>query len=251
MKQILLIFIAGAIILSSCGKKADLHVKLKSESDTVSYLMGLYFARYAKQNAPEKMNAEAVARAFQEVFNGDSIPFTEEQVSMKLQAYFMKLQQKKASTNKEAAEKFMAENKKKDGIITTPSGLQYKVEKEGTGVTPDSSDMVSVNYTGTLINGEEFDSSMKNGGHPAKFMVTQVIPGFTEALLKMKVGSKWKIFVPWNLGYGERVRPGGKIEPDMALIFEVELLSIEPKGENNAPKPGMPMTMKPGRPVKK
>jgi FKBP-type peptidyl-prolyl cis-trans isomerase len=239
MKKILGIFIAALVLMTSCGKKPNLNVKLKTQEDTVSYMIGLYFAKQTKMSDPEKINPEAVAKAFNDIFNGDSIKFTDEQIQMKLNTYFRSLAEKKAKANKDESDKFMAENKNKSGVITTPSGLQYSVIKEGTGPQPDSSDKVSVHYTGTLLNGEKFDSSVDRG-KPEVFPVTGVIPGFTEALLKMKVGSKWKVFIPTNLGYGENVRPGGKIKPNSALIFEVELLSIEPK-QPAGQAPQMPM----------
>jgi FKBP-type peptidyl-prolyl cis-trans isomerase FklB len=137
------------------------------------------------------------------------------------------MQQKASVKVKAEGDKFLEENKKKSGVITTPSGLQYEVIKEGTGPQPDSTDVVSVHYKGTLINGEEFDSSIKRGT-PEKFGVTGVIPGWTEALLKMKVGSKWKLVIPSNLAYGER-GAGRQIKPNSVLVFEMELLNIEPK----------------------
>jgi FKBP-type peptidyl-prolyl cis-trans isomerase FklB len=129
-----------------------------------------------------------------------------------------------AGTNKKEGDDFLATNKGKEGVVTLPSGLQYKILKAGTGPKPTASDSVRCNYRGTFINGTEFDSSYKSG-QPATFPVTGVIKGWTEALQLMPVGSKWQLFVPADLAYGERGRPG--IEPNAALIFEVELLSIE------------------------
>ncbi|HYG75749.1 MAG TPA: FKBP-type peptidyl-prolyl cis-trans isomerase [Planctomycetota bacterium] len=122
-------------------------------------------------------------------------------------------------------EKFLAENAKKPGVVTRPSGLQYKVLKEGTGASPKKTDVVTTHYRGTLINGKEFDSSYARR-EPASFGVNQVIAGWTEALQLMKVGSKWELYIPSNLAYGPR-GAGGVIGPDETLIFEVELLSID------------------------
>jgi FKBP-type peptidyl-prolyl cis-trans isomerase FklB len=133
--------------------------------------------------------------------------------------------QKAAAANKSEGEAFLAANKAKEGVVTLPSGLQYKILKEGTGPKPTPSDTVACNYRGTLINGTEFDSSAKHG-EAAKFGVGQVIKGWTEALQLMPVGSKWQLFVPSSLAYGER-GAGGDIGPDATLIFDVELLSIE------------------------
>jgi FKBP-type peptidyl-prolyl cis-trans isomerase FklB len=127
--------------------------------------------------------------------------------------------------NKKEGEAFLAENKKKEGVITLPSGLQYKVMKEGDGKTPIVNDVVTVHYRGTLIDGKEFDSSYTRG-QPASFPVKGVIPGFSEALQLMKTGSKWQLFIPSNLAYGER-GAGDEIGPNAALIFDIELISIK------------------------
>lgn len=140
--------------------------------------------------------------------------------------------QKAAAANKAEGEAFLAANKTKPGVVTLPSGLQYKILKEGTGPKPTASDTVSSNYRGTLINGTEFDSSEKHGG-AAKFAVGQVIKGWTEALQLMPVGSKWQLYVPSNLAYGER-GAGGDIGPDATLIFDVELVSIEKPADDKA-----------------
>jgi FKBP-type peptidyl-prolyl cis-trans isomerase FklB len=127
--------------------------------------------------------------------------------------------------NQKAGEDFLAQNKKKEGVVTMPSGLQYKVLKDGTGKTPKATDKVTVNYKGTLIDGKEFDSSYK-AGKPVVFQVNKVIPGWTEALQMMKVGSKWEVFIPSNLAYGLR-GSGPMIGPNSTLIFEIDLISIE------------------------
>jgi FKBP-type peptidyl-prolyl cis-trans isomerase FklB len=140
--------------------------------------------------------------------------------------------QKASAANKAEGEAFLAANKTKPGVVTLPSGLQYKILKEGTGPKPAATDTVSSNYRGTLINGTEFDSSEKHGGG-AKFGVSQVIKGWTEALQLMPVGSKWQLFVPSNLAYGER-GAGGDIGPDATLIFDVELVAIEKPADDKA-----------------
>jgi FKBP-type peptidyl-prolyl cis-trans isomerase FklB len=143
--------------------------------------------------------------------------------------------QQAAATNKAEGEKFLAANKAKEGVITLPSGLQYKILKAGTGPKPSLSDQVVCNYRGTLINGTEFDSSYKRG-QPATFGVGQVIKGWTEALQLMPVGSKWQLFIPSSLAYGERPDPRSGIEPNATLIFEVELLSIVDKNKDDQNK---------------
>ena len=133
-----------------------------------------------------------------------------------------------AEPNKKEGEAFLAANKTKEGVITLPSGLQYKVLTEGNGPKPTVTDTVVCNYRGTRINGAEFDSSYKRG-EPTSFQVNRVIRGWTEALQLMPVGSKWQLFIPSDLAYGERGTPGGDIGPNSALIFEVELISIQGK----------------------
>src|SRR5256886_16774725 len=148
----------------------------------------------------------------------------------------MEQKQKQAGEkNKTEGAKFLEENKKKPGVKTTASGLEYKVEKEGSGPQPKPTDMVTVNYRGTLIDGAEFDSSYKRG-EPATFPVTGVIKGWTEALQLMKVGSKYQLFIPPNLAYGERAM-GPDISPNSTLIFEVELMSIKPGSSAASPTP--------------
>ena len=148
---------------------------------------------------------------------------------MKFQQEMMSKQQAKMQVegekNLKDGDAFLAANAKKDGIKTTASGLQYKVVKSGTGASPTAADTVKVNYEGTLIDGTVFDSSIKRG-EPASFPVNRVIPGWTEALQLMKVGDKWKVFIPAKLAYGER-SPSPTIPPNSTLIFDVELLSIE------------------------
>jgi FKBP-type peptidyl-prolyl cis-trans isomerase len=143
--------------------------------------------------------------------------------------------QASAQKNKTEGEKFLADNKKKEGVKTTASGLQYKVLKEGSGPQPQGSDVVTVNYRGTLIDGTEFDSSYKRG-QPATFPLTGVIKGWTEGLQLMKVGSKYQLFIPSNLAYGER-QMGPDIGPDSTLTFEVELLDVKPAGAAASPSP--------------
>jgi FKBP-type peptidyl-prolyl cis-trans isomerase FklB len=234
MKQFLGIAIIIAVLFSSCAKPGAKSVKLKNESDSISYLLGIYYAKGAKMS-DFKVDPKMLALAFEHVLSGDSLKFNDQEISMKLQMYYTQNQDKINKKTKEEGEKFLADNKKKPGVITLPSGLQYEVLKEGNGPMPDSSDIVFTNYTGTLIDGKVFDSSAKNGG-PQRFNVTQVIPGWTEALLKMKVGSKWKLYIPSKLGYGEQ-RVSEDLRANSTLIFEMELLSIEPKQEE--PKPDM------------
>lgn len=243
MKRIAVLLMVASVILASCGKVGK--PRLSNERDTVAYFIGALQAKglknYLKESDYGKFNRDLYVRAFEEVFAGDSIRFTDMQMNAKLSAFFQKLQQENSDKNLKEGEAFLEKNKKNPGVEVLPSGLQYQVIKQGNGPKPDSSDVVSVYYRGTLINGEEFDASLKQ---PAKFPVRGVIPGMTEALLKMNVGSKWKLFVPAKLGYGEHVRPGGKIKPNNVLVFEVEVLGIEPKAPKTEAKPVLIPTQK-------
>ncbi len=149
-----------------------------------------------------------------------------------------------AEANKTQGAAFLAENKTKEGVVTLPSGLQYKILTEGTGPKPTSTDTVVCNYKGTLLDNTEFDSSYKSG-QPATFPLSRVIKGWTEALQLMPVGSKWQLFIPPDLAYGPRGGPGGGIGPDATLVFEVELISIQPKTEVKPPNPAPNPTPKP------
>jgi len=171
---------------------------------------------------------------------GGKTALTEDQARaalMEVQNEMRKKQQAEMQAAGEASKKegdaFLAANKAKEGVVTLPSGLQYKILTQGTGPKPTATDSVVCNYRGTLINGTEFDSSYKRG-EPATFPVSGVIKGWTEALQLMSVGSKWQLFVPSDLAYGER-SPGPEIGPDSTLIFEVELLSIQNKSEEKSP----------------
>jgi len=165
-----------------------------------------------------------------------------------LQADLRKKQEEKmqaeAEVNKTKGEAFLADNKTKQGVVTLPSGLQYKILTEGTGPKPAVTDTVVCNYKGTLLDNTEFDSSYKRG-QPATFPVSGVIKGWTEALQLMPVGSKWQLFIPSELAYGARGGPGGGIGPNATLVFEVELMSIQPKAEVKPPNPSPNPTPKP------
>ena len=182
------------------------------------------------------------SEGLKDAMSGGKTRLTQEEAKAVLdevQAEVRKQQQEKmqqaAATNKAEGEKFLAANKAKEGVITLPSGLQYKILKAGDGPKPTASDQVVCNYRGTLINGTEFDSSYKRG-QPATFGVGQVIKGWTEALQLMPVGSKWQLFIPSSLAYGERPDPRSGIEPNATLIFEVELLSIVDKNKDDKNK---------------
>ncbi|MEC8273499.1 MAG: FKBP-type peptidyl-prolyl cis-trans isomerase, partial [Bacteroidota bacterium] len=162
--------------------------------------------------------------AFSDAYFGNEVIINEEDANMLLQEYYIELSQKKSQEAISIGQAFLDENAKNEGVITTASGLQYEVINKGTGATPVESDQVTVHYHGTLVDGTVFDSSVERG-QPATFPVNGVIPGWVEALQLMNVGSKYKLYIPSDLAYGER-GAGGSIGPNETLIFEVELLSI-------------------------
>jgi len=184
-----------------------------------------------------ELDPAMVARGLRDALSGAKPAMTDEEVRATLTELRTQLQQKQAAVAHEAGEKnrqegeaFLAANKGKEGVVSLPSGLQYKILKAGDGKKPLATDTVQCNYRGTLINGTEFDSSAKHGGTPATFPVNGVIKGWTEALQLMPVGSKWQLFIPSDLAYGDR-GAGGSIGPGSTLIFEVELVSIQEKAE--------------------
>jgi len=221
-KIFLTLFLASAMIFSSCGQSGNSRSELKTESDTISYAIGVTFGSSLLMSGLEDINPNAIALAIQEIFDGESTIFNPEEANMLLNDYFAKLQ---FGENLEMGEDFLAENKLKEGVITTESGIQYEVITMGDGPRPGVEDEVVVHYEGTLIDGTVFDSSYQRD-EPAQFVLNRVIPGWTEALQLMPVGSKWKIYIPQELAYGANPRQGGAIEPYMMLIFEVELLDI-------------------------
>ena len=210
---------------------ADTKMTLKDDKDKVSYSIGLNIGRSIKSEGLD-INPDALAAAMKDVFAGTKPLLTDEEIQTVMQDFQKKMMAKQMAAreeglakNKGEGEKFLAENKKKEGIKTTASGLQYKVITEGKGKTPKATDTVKTHYRGTLINGTEFDSSYKRG-EPAEFPVNGVIKGWTEALQLMKEGSKWQLFIPSELAYGER-GAGKDIGPNSTLIFDIELLSVK------------------------
>jgi len=203
-------------------------LQLKNELDSVSYSLGSVIGQSMKSAGITQLNDALFLHAIKEALSGKEPLFNQQQVNNIMQNYMMKAHQAKARKNLEDGKKFLAENSKKQGVVTLPSGLQYKVITEGQGQSPTLNDEVTCHYRGTFIDGKVFDSSYDRG-EPARFPVNGVIKGWTEALQLMKQGSKWMLYIPADLGYGEQNVPG--IEPNSVLIFEVELLSVD-KGEN-------------------
>jgi FKBP-type peptidyl-prolyl cis-trans isomerase FklB len=181
-------------------------------------------ASSVKQQGMETIDAEAVAKAFADVFEENDLDISEEESMTILQDFFGKMQAEKSAKANEAGAAYLAENGAKEGVITTESGLQYEVIVSGDGAKPTTADQVTVHYHGMLTDGTVFDSSVDRG-QPATFGVTQVIKGWTEALQLMSVGDKWKLTIPSGLAYGDQ-GAGGMIGPGATLVFEVELLGI-------------------------
>ena len=229
MKLLSNVAIAAAMLLliSSCNNQSNVgkDVSLSNEIDSVSYSLGLNVAKNVQTQGLEDINIDALIKAFNDVYEGNETILDEMQAGQCLQSYFQRAQLAKSDASKEAGVAFLEQNKTKDGIITTESGLQYEIITEGNGVKPGLEDKVTTHYHGTLIDGTVFDSSVDRG-EPVSFPVNGVIPGWTEALQLMSVGSKWKLYIPSELAYGER-GAGGAIGPNEALIFEVELISID------------------------
>jgi len=206
---------------------------LKTQKEKASYAIGMSVGKGLHKDQVD-IDPAILARGLRDALAGGKMLLTDDEAKAAiavLQTEMRKKQEEKMAVvggeNKKQGEAFLAANKSKDGVVALPSGLQYKILKEGTGPKPTATDSVVCNYRGTLINNTEFDSSYKRG-QPATFPVTGVIKGWTEALQLMPVGSKWELFVPSDLAYGERAA-GPDITPNSTLIFEVELLSIQPK----------------------
>ena len=215
--------------------KSPTPLTLNTQKDKVSYAIGMSVAKNLQRQSLD-VDPAILMQGLKDTLAGGKTLLTELEAQMvltELQTEARKKQEEKmqqaGETNKKEGEAFLAANKAKEGVVTLPSGLQYKILKEGTGPKPTATDTVACNYRGTLIDGREFDSSAKHGG-AATFPVNGVIKGWTEALQLMPVGSKWQLFVPADLAYGQR-GAGPDIGPDATLIFEVELLSIQAKGQ--------------------
>lgn len=209
----------------------------KTVKDQASYSIGYDIGRSFKDRELD-VELAMILRGMKDALAGADPALTEEQMVQAMEEFQKAYQQQMAQKAKKSAEEgaaFLAANGKKEGIVTTPSGLQYKVLKQGNGPSPKATDVVRTHYQGTFLNGKVFDSSIKRG-EPATFAVNEVIPGWTEALQLMKVGDKWQLFVPSNLAYGPQGSQG-VIPPDSTLLFEVELLEIvNPGAAPKAPK---------------
>lgn len=238
---------AGLLLASGCTageKKGAAKPELKNLKDKVSYSIGLNIGQDFKRQEMD-IDADLLARGITDAVSGATPLMTEEQIRETIEAYQKEMVAKQetkmkemTSKNQKEGETFLAANAKKEGVVTTSSGLQYKIIQEGTGPKPKPGDTVKVHYEGKLVDGTVFDSSMKRG-EPAVFPVQGVIPGWTEALQLMKEGAKWQIVIPAKLAYGER-GAGPVIGPNATLIFDVELIKVNPDPAEQAAPQGNP-----------
>ena len=203
---------------------------MKTNMDSVSYAIGADIGANLKRSKMDSLNVDIMAVGLRDGLDS-TVKIDEEKLRVVMEGFMAKMQgarqaeeMQKADGNRAAGEAYLAENAKREGVVTTPSGLQYEVSQMGTGAKPAAADQVKVHYTGTLVDGTVFDSSVERG-EPAVFGVGQVIPGWVEGLQLMPVGSKWKLFIPSDLAYGPS-GGGGKIPGNSVLVFEVELLEI-------------------------
>jgi FKBP-type peptidyl-prolyl cis-trans isomerase len=225
MKSMKRLFAVMALIVMAQSVDAQKTIKLENERDSASYALGVLLASQLKQTNIDTLNYDAMVKGLIDYFEeADTPKFTMDVANEVYRNYLEGIAKAESFKNKSEGDAFLAANAKKDGVQTTPSGLQYRVIEEGDGASPSKENKVTVHYTGKLIDGKVFDSSIERG-QPASFGVTQVIPGWTEALQMMKVGSKWELVIPADLAYGSRGQ--GSIPPGSVLIFEVELISIE------------------------
>jgi FKBP-type peptidyl-prolyl cis-trans isomerase len=225
LMPVILLLIVGM----SCRQTGSSRVKLNTIADSAGYAIGILVGTNNKQqieSAPggSNINLEAMAEAFRVAALDQDGKMTVEEADRVIRKYFESEGEREGQRNLEEGNAFLEKNKRREGIQTTPSGLQYEILQEGSGPKPSPTDQVRVHYHGTLIDGTVFDSSVERG-EPAVFYANQVISGWTEALQLMSEGSKWRIYLPSNLAYGER-GAGGDIGPNTVLIFEVELLEV-------------------------
>lgn len=228
MKRIALITLAAASVVSPLWAADE--SPLKTQQDKLSYMLGMNIGRDLKRN-DVPVNPDLYLRGLKDSLSGGKTLLTDEEAAQVMNAFRAEIREKQTAKQRESGDKnkqdgeaFLAANKAKEGVKTTPSGLQYKAIVQGTGKVPTTNDTVTTHYRGTLIDGTEFDNSYKRG-EPASFPVTGVIKGWTEALQMMPVGSKWQLVIPAGIAYGERGRPG--IPPNSALLFDLELLDIK------------------------
>ena len=232
MKRLFAVFIAAGLLGCQTQEKPEfVEVNLEDKQHKLSYALGLNLSEQLKQQQGMTIDLDVFVQGFKDGYSGESpLLSSDEALKFLIEAQQEQRAQqqaeknKMAAENKKAGEAFLAENSKKEGVVTLDSGLQYKVIKASDGPKPKKTDSVVCHYRGTLLDGTEFDSSYSRG-EPAQFRVDQLIPGWTEALQLMPTGSKWELYIPSHLAYG--ARQAGQISPNSTLIFELELLEIK------------------------
>ncbi|MBN1158570.1 MAG: FKBP-type peptidyl-prolyl cis-trans isomerase [Bacteroidales bacterium] len=231
--RLIIFFIAGMFTIASCSSGQQYAgTKLKTKEDTVSYFLGITYGSSLKQAEVDKIfNYDAFAKGIVDASKSDTMPVSEIEINAYLSMFFEEFQEDQLKIQ---YEDYIAENKafldanaKEDSVVSLPSGLQYKILEVSAGPQPVDTDEVKVNYTGWLIDGTKFDSSYDRG-EPAVFPVNAVIPGWSEAIKLMPLGSKWKVWIPEDMAYGSMAPEGSQIIPFSTLVFEIELLEINP-----------------------
>ncbi len=233
IKNLLLLIAGSAILLSSCDQKMTAKINLESKLDSISYMIGVDIGGNLKDASLEEINYINFINGVTDAFEKSDLKIDEEEIKPYIKEYFQELQAKqteianaKGITNLEEGVIFLEENKNKEGVITTESGLQYEIITEGTGQSPIETDIVICHYHGTTIDGTVFDSSIDKGER-FETPLNRVLPGWVEGIQLMKEGAKYRFYIPTELAYGTRVRPGGILEQNMVLIFEVELFEVK------------------------
>ena len=229
--SVCIILASIALLVASCGGgKPNYKAKLKNDADSACYFLGYYYGTSFANSDIDDFNIDAMAKGVQEALKkGKEVDQEKmQELQMFLNNYFMNLQSRTSEKAMKEGQDWLDANKKKQGVVTLPSGLQYKIIKDGSGAKPTKEDMVEVEYKGSLIDGTEFDNSERHGG-PVPFNLNGgAIEGFIEALTLMSEGSIWEVYIPSELGYGDMNR-GGPIPPNSVLIFEINLVKIKPQ----------------------
>ncbi len=225
IKNLLPLFFAFAIMFSSCGEKIDTNAKLETRMDSLSYSLGVNVAGSLQASYLDELNYNAFFKGMTASFDDLEVEISEQEAHEIIKAYFAARRIQKIAENLKNGQSFLLSNKEKEGVIETVGGLQYEIIEEGTGKSPLANDTVIVHYTGTLIDGTVFDSSIEKG-EPFKTAFNRVIKGWSVGIQLMKEGGKYKFYIPTELAYSVNVRPGGPIEANMAIIFEIELLEV-------------------------
>ncbi len=213
-----------AFLFAGQNAEGQRKTKLKTRADSISYALGVSLGQGISDNGFSNIQSKVLLKGIEDIYSDEAI-LTPQEANQLVSGYMSELKEEEAERNLLEGQEFLEKNKENPEVITLPSGLQYKIIEEGEGTPPDENDEVTVHYTGTLLDGTVFDSSVERG-EPVSFPVNRVIEGWTEALQLMKPGSKWMLYIPSELAYGEDVRPGGPIKANMALVFEVELISV-------------------------